>query len=75
MDYPNLKSQLYQMRIGFILTDPLEPLKVFMSLPPLLSRFAYTTLVFCQCEVVIDPFFFYVVGMLAFDSKGVPETG
>lgn len=37
MDYPNLKSQLFQMPIGFILTQPLEPLKV--CLPSIVNEF------------------------------------
>ncbi|CAN6200700.1 unnamed protein product [Urochloa humidicola] len=37
MDYPNLKSQLFKMNIGFILRDPLEPLKV--CLPSIVNEF------------------------------------
>uniref|UniRef100_A0A0A9CY49 Uncharacterized protein n=1 Tax=Arundo donax TaxID=35708 RepID=A0A0A9CY49_ARUDO len=37
MDYPNLKSQLFQMPIGYIFTHPLEPLKV--CLPSVVNEF------------------------------------
>ncbi|KAF0904553.1 hypothetical protein E2562_035448 [Oryza meyeriana var. granulata] len=37
MDYPNLKSQLFNMPFGYILTHPLEPLKV--CLPSIVSEF------------------------------------
>jgi RNA polymerase I-specific transcription initiation factor RRN3 len=37
MDYPNLKSQLFHMPFGFILTHPLKPLKV--CLPSIVNEF------------------------------------
>lgn len=37
MDYPNLKSQLFHMPFGYILTHPLEPLKV--CLPSIVNEF------------------------------------
>ncbi|XP_006656406.1 RNA polymerase I-specific transcription initiation factor RRN3 isoform X2 [Oryza brachyantha] len=37
MDYPNLKSQLFNMPFGYILTHPLEPLKV--CLPVIVDEF------------------------------------
>ncbi|KAG8048948.1 hypothetical protein GUJ93_ZPchr0009g2367 [Zizania palustris] len=37
MEYPNLKSQLFNMPFGYILTHPLEPLKV--CLPPIVKEF------------------------------------
>uniref|UniRef100_A0A0D3GK57 RNA polymerase I-specific transcription initiation factor RRN3 n=1 Tax=Oryza barthii TaxID=65489 RepID=A0A0D3GK57_9ORYZ len=37
MDYPNLKAQLFNMPFGYILTHPLEPLKV--CLPSIVDEF------------------------------------
>ncbi|KAG8074830.1 hypothetical protein GUJ93_ZPchr0006g42366 [Zizania palustris] len=37
MEYPNLKSQLFNLPFGYILTHPLEPLKV--CLPPIVKEF------------------------------------
>jgi len=37
MDYPKLKSQLFHMPFGFLLTHPLEPLKV--CLPSIVNEF------------------------------------
>lgn len=37
MDYPNLKSELFHMPFGFLLTHPLEPLKV--CLPSIVNEF------------------------------------
>lgn len=48
MDYPNLKLQLFQMRIQNILAHPLEPLKVCITLPTTFTvPFSSHALVFC----------------------------